>query len=170
MSAWNTWSRLSGAERFLLIQAVALVAAVRVTLWVMPSRWIVRAVQRLVGGETPSAVRHPPSAVRRPPSDERTPAERARAEGGGRTADGVVWAVSAASRRIPDATCLTQAVAALLLLRRAGHDARFVVGVARGGSGALEAHAWLERDGKVIIGRTPQMFVRFPDLARPHLS
>jgi transglutaminase superfamily protein len=141
VSVWSTWSRISPAERSLLVAACVRVFAVRVALWVLPSKWIIRYVKRLAlptntaGGDT-----------------RVSPGE-------------IVWAVDAASRRIPDASCLTQAVSALLLLRRHGYEAQFCVGVARGKSGSLDAHAWLERDGRVLIGRSKQPFVRLPDLA-----
>ena len=44
-------------------------------------------------------------------------------------------------------SCLRRAAVLALLLRRAGHDARVVIGVRRDDSGALEAHAWLACDG-----------------------
>lgn len=141
MSAWRTWSGLSRVERVLLAQAGALVGTVRVALWVLPSRWIIKYVTRLAGND----------AVRRPPSAQLPE---------------VLWAIEAAARRVPDATCLTQAVSALLLLRRHGYAARFCLGVARTKTGALDAHAWLERDGKVVIGRMARPFARLPDLAR----
>jgi hypothetical protein len=65
---------------------------------------------------------------------------------------------------VPGASCLTQAIAGLLLLRRHGYAARFCVGVARGAAGDVCAHAWLEREGKVVIGGPAQIFTRLPDL------
>jgi Transglutaminase-like superfamily len=64
----------------------------------------------------------------------------------------VVWAVSRVSRAIPGATCLTQALAAQLLLSRRGLPSRLRIGVARGSGPALRAHAWLESDGVIVIG------------------
>ena len=49
-------------------------------------------------------------------------------------------------------TCLTQALAAELLLRRAGHPAAIHVGVAKTSSGRLAAHAWIEAYGRVLLG------------------
>ena len=144
MSIWRTWSRMSASERGLLLEACVRVFGVRMALWVLPSSWIIRYVKRL-SAPTRTPTLHIHTRV--------TPGE-------------VVWAVDAASRRLPDATCVTQAVSALLLLRRYGYDAQFCVGVARGENGKLDAHAWLERDGRVVIGRSRQPFVRLPDLSR----
>ena len=46
-------------------------------------------------------------------------------------------------------TCLTQSMALLWLLRRAGHDGRLRIGVKTAG-GRLLAHAWVELDGETI--------------------
>jgi len=61
-------------------------------------------------------------------------------------------AVAAVNRRLfPDRPCLTQALAARYLLSRGGVPTVLQIGVARDGS-ELQAHAWLEREGVVIIG------------------
>jgi hypothetical protein len=62
-----------------------------------------------------------------------------------------VWAVRAVAARVPRASCLTQAVAASLLLRRYGHEATLRLGVARRDRG-LQAHAWVESGGRTVIG------------------
>jgi len=61
--------------------------------------------------------------------------------------------VQAAARRCPvGSTCLTRALAGQLLLRKAGIESRLCIGVMRDQLRAFQAHAWLERDGKVILG------------------
>jgi hypothetical protein len=64
----------------------------------------------------------------------------------------LAWAIETAARAVPGATCLTQALAAEVLLRRAGEHPEMRFGVALG-SGDFEAHAWLELDGRVVVGR-----------------
>ena len=83
-------------------------------------------------------------------------------------AERITWAVSAAARRIPRATCLTQALAGLLLLSRYGHAATLRLGVAKDPHGRLQAHAWLESEGRTILGdpRT-DAFAPMPPLAFP---
>ena len=49
-------------------------------------------------------------------------------------------------------TCLPQALAAQVLLERCGYPARLRVGVVKGGEGQLEAHAWVESQGRIIVG------------------
>ena len=64
----------------------------------------------------------------------------------------LVWSVAVVSPYVPKTTCLAQALAAQLLLQRAGHQARLHIGVKYGIGGRLEAHAWLESQGRILIG------------------
>jgi hypothetical protein len=66
------------------------------------------------------------------------------------SAERVAWAVQAASRYVPRATCLTQALALHVLLKRAGLQSRIRIGVAK--EEQFESHAWVESQGKVVIG------------------
>jgi hypothetical protein len=70
------------------------------------------------------------------------------------SAEQTVWAVAAAARRLPGgASCLPQALASHAMLRRRGYASQLRIGVAaRGGIGAIKAHAWVEIDNRVIIG------------------
>jgi Transglutaminase-like superfamily len=66
--------------------------------------------------------------------------------------DRPVWAVAAAGRYVPKATCLVQALALQVLLMRQGYGGRLCIGVAKGQQGRLEAHAWVESQGRVLLG------------------
>jgi hypothetical protein len=68
-------------------------------------------------------------------------------------ADRIVWAVETAGRAIPGMkNCLVQAVAAEAMLLRAGHPCELRIGAAKNGPRELIAHAWLESEGRVLIG------------------
>jgi len=69
--------------------------------------------------------------------------------------DRLVWAGRAAARRTPFATCLSSALALQRLLARHGHDSELHIGVSSDGGG-FAAHAWVERDGRVLIGEEEQ--------------
>lgn len=56
-----------------------------------------------------------------------------------------------AARLRPRPRCLSTALAGYELLRERGVAARCVIGGRRGGS-AFEAHAWVEADGRVLLG------------------
>jgi hypothetical protein len=62
--------------------------------------------------------------------------------------------------RMPGAkTCLNQALAAQMLLAQRGYPALLHIGVAKGKEGQFQAHAWVESEGKVVIGGSgPECF------------
>jgi hypothetical protein len=121
---------LAPHDRQLLLQAVLIVALVRIGLSLLPFRTLQRALSRLA--RLPAA--EPSSAP---------PVER------------LLWAIRAASRRVPRASCLTQALAGQVLLARHGHRARLRIGVGRDEAGRLAGHAWLEQHGTVVLGADP---------------
>jgi hypothetical protein len=132
---------LPAGEQRLLLVAAGLLATVRVGLWVLPFRSVHGAIRARADAADP-ATRH-----RRLPPDR------------------IVWAVEAAARRVPRATCLVQALAAQILLTRCGHPSQLRLGVARGGGRAFEAHAWLEDNGRILIGRgAADRYVALPAL------
>jgi hypothetical protein len=137
-------SALPAAERRLLLAAAGLLTAIRVALWTLPFR----SVYGAVCSRGPS----PRRAAAGEPAPER-----------------IVWAVEVAARRVPRATCLVRALAAQALLARHGHASQLRLGVARGASRAFEAHAWLEADGRILIGgATRERYVPLPSLdSRP---
>jgi hypothetical protein len=61
-------------------------------------------------------------------------------------------AIRIVSRYMPSATCLTQALALRRLLARHGRVSVLNLGVRNPPGGRLQAHAWLEADGRVILG------------------
>jgi hypothetical protein len=124
----ETLRRLTARERRLALTAIGLVALTRGALWLIPFRWIQRALEQR--------------------APERAQEFRDRA----RTARDVVWAIRLASRYVPRATCLTQALAAQVLLARSGIESRIVVGVSNRES--FQAHAWVESNGSILLGRT----------------
>lgn len=65
----------------------------------------------------------------------------------------ITWAAGVASRVWPaTGTCLSQALTAQVLLRRNGYPARLRIGVARREGERLQAHAWVESGGRVVMG------------------
>ena len=79
--------------------------------------------------------------------------------------DRVVWAVTVTAERAPGwTTCLTQALAVQAMLARRGHPSRLHIGVMRGGKGELDGHAWVEHQGRVLIGGSVPELARFVPL------
>ena len=67
----------------------------------------------------------------------------------------------------PRSPCLTQAVVVQRLLRQKGHASDLRIGVRKGHGQPLEAHAWVEYQGVVVIGARglSEEHVRLPALA-----
>lgn len=69
--------------------------------------------------------------------------------------DNVTSAVQACSLYVPYASCLTQALTVRTLLGLRGQASQLKIGVDRDEGGKFMAHAWVEIDGKIIIGKLP---------------
>ncbi|MDD3926012.1 MAG: lasso peptide biosynthesis B2 protein [bacterium] len=64
----------------------------------------------------------------------------------------ITGAVKLLARSLPgDNACLVKGMAAKALLDRDGYTSRLCIGVARGDA-RLDAHAWVEIDGRTVIG------------------
>lgn len=70
------------------------------------------------------------------------------------TARQIAWLVDVGSRYVYKATCLTQALTARVLLNAAGLSNELHIGVAR--ADRFESHAWIEHEGRVIVGGAEQ--------------
>lgn len=141
----RTLMSLAPAERGLILRTLPLVAVIRAALWVVPLRGVGRLMR---------ACEHLPFSV---PND--LPVSR------------LEWAVRAASRRVPAATCLTQALALQFLLVRSGRSSEVHIGVRKDAEAGLQSHAWVECDGRTLLS-APSEIIGYSRLlalgARPH--
>ena len=72
---------------------------------------------------------------------------------GGTSTEAIIWAVTAASARVPwRSVCFHDGLAAQYLLRRRGIDARLHYGAAIDADLGLEAHVWVSVAGCTLIG------------------
>lgn len=78
----------------------------------------------------------------------------------------LVGAVTTATHLMPNVKCLAQALAAQTLLRWQGYEAELKLGVAKSGK-TLLAHAWVECQGRVVIGRLENSGKRYQLLEIP---
>lgn len=62
------------------------------------------------------------------------------------------WAVSRTAKAALGATCLPQALAANALLSFQGYASVIRIGVRRGDDGAVQAHAWVLSEDRVVVG------------------
>ena len=120
--------RLPSSERGLLARAFLILAAARITTWVLPFN----VARRLV--------------VARPRN----------AAADAFTREQVGWAISNARRLVPHATCLPQALTAESLLHRNGLPAELRLGVKKPAQGKFIAHAWVVSAGRIVVGALPR--------------
>lgn len=66
--------------------------------------------------------------------------------------DRMAWSVRRTANMVPMATCLTRAQALQIMLARRGLSTDLILGVARSASKDFLAHAWIEKDGQILIG------------------
>ncbi len=118
---------IPGKDQSLLIKALFLLGSIRIGMWLFPFRFVKRSLNIFF---------RPSSPIN---SEQDSPAR-------------VAWAVKVVSRYVPRATCLAQALTVQALLAREGIHSDLTIGVARGETSELEAHAWLEIEGQIIIG------------------
>jgi hypothetical protein len=125
MKRIRKFARLPLKERRLLIRTATLLGLMRMGLWLLPFRKLTALVER-----------HRP----RPRPNDAVSSERIR------------WAIRVASRYVPAATCLVQALAGLVLLEDAGLPAHLYIGVAKNHNEPFHAHAWVKSQDEVIVG------------------
>jgi hypothetical protein len=143
MALLRKFIRLSPADRALFLEAFALLLQLRLMMWLLPFPTMKRIVARM---------------QRVNPSAEEADWTRIRQ---------IVEPVKVMSRFVPRATCLTQALAAQILLARRGHSSNLKIGVLRNGSGQIDAHAWVQIQERVLIGNRHDLsqFVLLPSLS-----
>ena len=114
----------------MLLRAAGLVAVVRLALWFLPFS----LVRRMAGAERTKLQCLALISPRR-----------------------LSWAIQASARRIPKASCLTQALALQILLTQTGKSGRVHIGVAKDTTRGFEAHAWLEHQGEILVGNNGEL-------------
>ena len=79
-----------------------------------------------------------------------------------RTIDRVAFAVPRMGARVPwQSTCLVQAIAAQHWLKRNGIRSSISLGARRHAGEAIDAHAWLEAEGRLVVGGEVEGYARF---------
>ena len=65
----------------------------------------------------------------------------------------IVWAVNVSSRYTPGLVkCLARALTTQTLMKSCGYSPQLQIGVVKADDGKLQAHAWIEHEGQVVIG------------------
>lgn len=133
--SWGRWRSLPFAQKWLLLEAFATLLAARVSLALLPVRWIFRWLER--------PLRHPAAAGQRDASAPVRPA----------VVERIRWAVLTVARYGPlSFVCFPQALAAHAMLRRRGVGSVMHYGVRRSADRQMRAHTWLEVDNRMLLG------------------
>lgn len=125
MKRLSKFLQLARSEQRLVINASILLGAIRLGLWLLPFQTLRRLLARFYTMTTQSQTI-------------------------GST--DIIWSVEVVSRYMPGVKCLAQALATQVLLRQHGHLADLRIGVAKSEQGQLQAHAWVESQGKIVSG------------------
>jgi hypothetical protein len=132
MKRFAKFFRLSRTERYLLIHAVLLILTIRLGLSLLAFQQVLKIRCRLKSFQRKWSSNPPPLYQ-------------------------ISWALDTASRYIPGAKCLARALAGQLLIARWGIPTSIHIGVKKNGESALMAHAWLEFQGRILIGNAEDL-------------
>src|SRR5215208_3485348 len=108
MKRLHKFLNLPSSDRRLLVGTALLLGAVRLGLRVLPFRVLQRVITKVA--QAPASANNANQS----------------------SVDRLVWAVTVASRYVPKATCLTQALGAQVLLGQHGHQTQLRVGMCIG--------------------------------------
>jgi Transglutaminase-like superfamily len=128
---------------FQILTTFILLATIRLGLWLLPFQTLLQGLEKLGRATSLSLSINPSFSISH-----------------------IVWRVNVSSRYLPGVKCLARALATQVLLTRHGYPSELQIGVAKSEHGELEAHAWVEYQGRVIIGglSTLSRFVPLPRL------
>lgn len=130
LNRWNRVRQLTSTQWILLVKATVILLLIKVSLLALPFSQLKKAYARILHVTKPGTY----------------PEEYIAA---------AVWAVRAVAYRLPfGLTCLPQALALKYLLRQ-DTEMPLHIGVQTAASQGFQAHAWIEKDGHVIIGDWP---------------
>ena len=140
-------------RRLLLLRTFILLSGIRLGLALLPFQRLRQIVERLSHVSTyhqrSRGIPLPPRLIRQ-----------------------IVWAVEKSAQLTPGgAKCLAKALTTQVLMGRRGLSCDFKIGVAKSPEGQLEAHAWIEVNGQVIMGALPDLerFTSLPTLDKPSI-
>ena len=125
----NRFLRVRAGAKRLLVFCLALQMGIRLGLWLAPYSKIQGFAEKWANKWIPRKTSPDPTFESR-----------------------VVWAIMASSRLVPRCTCFVRALAAQMLFRREEVQTELRVGIAKDSNGRLKGHAWLEKNGEVLIG------------------
>lgn len=143
MKQLQKFLNLTSSDRHLLLYTFVLLSLVRLGLWLFPFQTLWEFLARF------SQISSNDSKI--------NPVELEK----------MVWAVNVSSRYMPgQVKCLAKALTTQLLISQQGYSSQLHIGVVKGETGQIEAHAWVESQSQVVIGNL-QDLSRFTPLPLP---
>jgi hypothetical protein len=146
MKRLRNFLKLSGSDRYFLAITFILLGAIRLGLFFLAFRNLLKLLQKINKQN-----------IRFPFEIQKSQIYVGK----------IVWAVNVATRYMPGETkCLARALTTQFLMNRYHYSSELRIGVAKEQGGQLEAHAWIEYEGRVAIGNLPDLsrFIPLPSL------
>jgi Transglutaminase-like superfamily len=123
---------LNSSEKIIITKALFLLWTIRLMLWIFPFPIVQRILKKFT--VIPEDKLHTIPLIK------------------------LTWAVDVMSKYTINATCLTRALSAQILLARYNYLSTVKIGVFKD-KGEFEAHAWLEKDKQIILGESEREYV-----------
>lgn len=145
MKRLRKFLNFTASNRYLLLNAVLILGAIRLGMWLLSFKILQQILARL------SQAKFAPQIL------EQSSIEK------------IVWAVNVASSYTPgQVKCLARALTTQVLLNRCGYSPELRIGVAKGDKGKFEAHAWVENQGEIVIGHLSDLgrFTPLPSFSK----
>ena len=131
MSNILSFIKLSSQDKLIAMESLFWVTRIRILIWIFPFAIVQKKVQN--------------TATNYPSTNHTVAMSRIRIM------------IVAASKYVPRATCLVQALAGYILFSKYGYVTSIKIGVLTE-NGEFEAHAWLEQDNNVVLGESEKDF------------
>ncbi len=138
MGVISNFIKLPSRDKLVAIESIFWVIRIRITLWLFSFPSVQRKVQKKARKYHPTT-EHLVSMVR------------------------LRIMITVASRYVPRATCLVQALAGYILFSKYGYQPSIKIGVSTL-NGEFEAHAWLEDNNRVVLGESEKDFKTILDI------
>ncbi|MEN6553066.1 MAG: lasso peptide biosynthesis B2 protein [Methanobacterium sp.] len=146
MSIFFSFMKLSSREKHLALQSLFWVLRVRLMIWIFPFPQVQKRVQKMAS-----------SASRKDSKPDHV-----------FSIHRIRFMIMVASRYVPRATCLVQALAGYIVFSKYGYSTQIKIGVLNE-DGVFEAHAWLERGDKVVLGESEKDFRTILDIKKDEI-
>jgi hypothetical protein len=127
MLSISSFIKLSSRDKLVAFESLFWVIFIRIIIWIFPFLFVQKIVQKI--------------AIYLANDINTVSMKR------------IMIMILIASRYVPRATCLVQALAGYILFSKYGYTTSIKIGVLNE-KGEFEAHAWLEHEGGVVLGES----------------